>query len=85
MRVEYICFRNIDNKNLPWHFGNPYNPSTHFSHLMPKMFDLQEHCPFPLSHLVSLDPSGLQSQTVKIKQYNFLLKNESEIYLFHKY
>ena len=41
-------------------FGNPENPSTQSLHLMPKMFDLQEHCPFSLSHLIPLDPSGLQ-------------------------
>ena len=52
------------------HFGNPLNPSMHWSHLLPlKFFDLQEHCPFSMWQLVPLDPSRLQSQSVKKKQY----------------
>ena len=42
-------------------FGNPENPSTHSSHLLPKMCaDLQEHFPSLSSHLMPLDPSGSQ-------------------------
>ena len=53
--------------NLLWQFGNLTNPSTHFWHFFPEMFDLQEQFPY-LSHATPFEPAWLQSQPVKIKE-----------------
>ncbi len=62
---------NDENKNLPWQYGNPKNPASHFPHfssenpgITPSMPVLQVHFPV-LSQLPFTDPFISQLHSIK--------------------